>query len=200
MKYHRTVAAVGLCASVLFVTAIAQAQAPEVTAPAARSGAASAMALGPQHAALAGYVGRWNVEMVLSSGDKPIQHSKGKAEYSWVITGRWLGCHIVGTMLGAPYEQFTIMGYDGYAQNVVEVSVESADNSMLLSRGPSDDVGMTSAALFGELDEYTTGILHRPYKVILHRLTADRHVIEIWGLDSSTNGTRKLTFNFTRAR
>ena len=44
------------------------------------------------------------------TGANAAQHSKGKAEYSWVVKGRWLGCHLTGQMLGLPYEQFTILG------------------------------------------------------------------------------------------
>ena len=88
------------------------------------------MALGPQQAQLATLLGRWDVEIVLADGATPAQHSKGKADYAWVVQGRWLGCHLRAQMLGAPYEQFTILGYDSYARNTVEVAVESVDNSM----------------------------------------------------------------------
>jgi hypothetical protein len=103
--------------------------------------------LGPQHAALAKYLGRWDVDIVLP---RMAAHSKGTAEYFWVIEGRWLGCRIKGTMLGQPFEEFTILGYDSYSQSAVEVSVESTDNSMVMSRGSSTDSTQSSSVLFGE--------------------------------------------------
>jgi hypothetical protein len=159
-----------------------------------------AMALGPQHAALGALVGNWDVDIVLGNGAAPAQHSKGKAECSWVVKGRWLGCRLTGSMLGAPYEQFTILGYDGYAKNIVEVSVESADNSMLLSRGAFANPKQTVTSLFGELDEYTSGVLHQPYKVVFDRVSADRHVTTIVGFDEAGKEVRKLQLTFSRAR
>lgn len=163
-----------------------------------RSAATEAMTLGPQQQQLAAFVGRWDVEIVLSNGATPAQHSHGKADYSWVIKGRWLGCHLVGEMLGAPYEQFTILGYDSYARNTVEVAVESVDNSMLLSRGAA--LQPSTTMLFGELDEYTSGVLHRPYKVLLQRVSPDRHVVTILGFDDSGNEVKKIEFRFSREK
>jgi hypothetical protein len=162
---------------------------------AARIGAATQ--LGPQHAALAKYLGRWDVDIALP---RMAAHSKGTAEYSWVIEGRWLGCRIKGTMLGQPFEEFTVLGYDSYAQSAVEVSVESADNSMVMSRGSSTDSTQSSSVLFGELDEYTRGSLHRPFKVVERWLSDRRHVTEVWDLGAGEAPVQKITFTFTKAQ
>ena len=159
-------------------------------------GLTAATRLGPQHAALAKYLGRWDVDIALP---RMTAHSKGTAEYSWVIEGRWLGCRINGSMLGQPFEEFTILGYDSYAQSAVEVSVESADNSMVMSRGSSDPAKST-AVLFGELDEYTKGSLHRPFKVVERWLTPTRHVTEVWDLGGGETPVPKVTFTFTKAQ
>ncbi len=189
-----------LCAGLVVSAGAGHAQSrPADTAP-SRSGAAAAMALGPQHAALGELLGTWDVDIVLSDGSKPAQHSKGKAEYSWVIKGRWLGCHLTGEMLGFPYEEFTILGYDSYAKNIVEVAVESVDNSMLLSRGPTFGPDQPVTALYGELDEYSAGVLHSPYKVVLKHVSPDRHVTTVVGFDSSGNEVKKVEFTFSRAR
>jgi uncharacterized protein DUF1579 len=169
-------------------------------APAAPPSAAmEAMALGPQHAALGALVGNWDVDIVLGDGAAPAQHSKGKAEYAWVVKGRWLGCRLTGSIFGAPYEQFTILGYDSYAKNIVEVSVESADNSMLMSRGSFADPGQPVTSLFGELDEYTSGVLHQPYKVVLNRVSADKHITTIVGFDDAGKEVKKLQLTFHRS-
>jgi len=188
-----------LCLGLILGAGTAQAQSREVSSPSARSAAAEAMALGPEQAALGNLLGAWHVDIVLADGSKPAQHSKGKAEYSWVVRGRWLGCHLTGEMLGLPYEQFTIVGYDSYAKNIVQVAVESVDNSMLLSRGPTSGPNQVTA-LFGELDEYTAGVLHRPYKVLLRRVSPDLHVSTVFGFDTQGNDVKKVEFTFKRAR
>lgn len=191
----------------LFVLAIAaSAQAADAPAPPAAKGDAAtnkammeritaATQLGPQHAALAKYLGRWDVDIALP---RMTTHSKGTAEYTWVIEGRWLGCRIKGSMLGQPFEEFTILGYDSYSQSAVEVSVESADNSMVMSRGSSDPT-QSSAVLFGELEEYTRGSLHRPFKVVERWLSPTRHVTEVWDLGAGEAPVPKVTFTFTKA-
>ncbi len=156
------------------------------------------MALGPRHQELGSLLGAWDVDIVLADGSKPAQHSKGKAAYSWVIKGRWLGCRVTGQMFGFPYEQFTILGYDSYARNIVEVTVGSADNSMLLTRGPSSGPAQPITTLFGELDEYTSGVLHSPYKVVLKTISRDRHVTTVLGFDGSGNEVKKVEFIFSR--
>jgi hypothetical protein len=158
------------------------------------------MSLGPQQAALGALLGKWDVDIVLSDGSKPAQHSKGQAEYSWVIKGRWMGCRVTGEMLGFPYEEFSILGYDSYARNIVDVAVESVDNSMLLSRGPTSGPNQAVTALYGELDEYSAGVAHSPYKVVLKHINRDRHVTTVLGFDNSGNEVKKVEFTFSRAR
>ena len=186
-----------LCMGLLLGCVGARAQAPQGSA-AAESSALQAMALGPQQAQLTALLGRWDVEIVWSNGATPAQHSKGTADYAWVIKGRWLGCHVRAQMLGSAYEQFTILGYDSYARNTVEVAVESVDNSMLLSRGAALRADQPVTLLFGELDEYTSGVLHRPYKVLLNRVSPDRHVITVLGFDDSGHEVPKIEFRFSR--
>lgn len=157
----------------------------------------AASELGPQQAALARYLGRWDVDIALPGVSA---HSKGTAEYSWVIDGRWLGCRIKGTMLGQPFEEFTILGYDSYAKEAVEVSVESADNSMLMARGSSAGSSQAASVLFGELDEYLSGSLHRPYKVVLRWLNSRRHVTEVWDVGAGETPVEKVVFTFSRTR
>jgi hypothetical protein len=193
--------------SMILLTIATSAQAADAPAPTAAKGDAeankammerfnSATQLGPQHAALAKYLGRWDVDITLP---RMTTHSKGTAEYSWVIEGRWLGCRIKGSMLGQPFEEFTILGYDSYSQSAVEVSVESADNSMVMSRGSPAEATQSSAVLFGELDEYTRGSLHRPFKVVERWVSDTRHVTEVWDLGGGEAPIQKVTFTFTKA-
>jgi Protein of unknown function (DUF1579) len=157
----------------------------------------AATQLGPQHAALARYLGRWDVDIALP---RMATHAKGTAEYSWVIEGRWLGCRIKGTMLGRPFEEFTIQGYDSYSRSAVEVSVESADNSMVMSRGSSTDPTQSPSVLYGELDEYTSGALHRAFKVVERWTSDSSHVTEVWDLGAGEAPLEKISFTFTRAQ
>jgi hypothetical protein len=70
---------------------------------------------------------------------------------------------------------------------------------MLLSRGPTAGPDQAVTALFGELDEYTSGVLHSPYKVVLKQVNRDQHAVTILGFDSSGKEVQKIEFNFSRA-
>ncbi len=202
MKKWFAVLASSLCATV--TTSIIHAASsgnPQASSDAAAQQAIearikAASALGPQQAALARYLGRWDVDIALPGASV---HSKGTAEYSWVIDGRWLGCRIKGAMLGEPFEEFTILGYDSYARQVVEVSVESADNAMVTARGSEAGQAQATSVLYGELDEYLSGSLRRPYKVVMRWLNARRHVTEVWDLGAGEKPIEKVVFTFTRA-
>ncbi len=195
-RLRRTAVCIGLLLSCGWTCA----QAPQSGSALPPSAALRAMALGPQQAQLAALLGRWEVEIILGDGATPAQHSRGKADYAWVVKGRWLGCHVRAQLLGAAYEQFTILGYDSYARNTVEVAVESVDNSMLLSRGAALQSDRPVTMLFGDLDEYTSGVLHRPYKVLLQRVTPDRHVVTIVGFDDSGHEVPKIELRFSREK
>lgn len=154
--------------------------------------------LGPHHQALARYVGGWDVEIAMVMPGSPAQRSKGTAVYGWAIEGRWLTQRITGEFMGRPYEGFAIIGFDNYARNHVAVAVSSMDTAMILTRGLVVDPTHKVRTLYGTLDEYTTGELHKPLKVVLRDESDDRHVMEIWDLGIGEAGAKVLEYTFTR--
>jgi hypothetical protein len=157
-------------------------------------------ALGPHHAALGQYVGRWDVEIAFSGAMMPAQRSKGTAEYSWIIEGRWLGQRIKGQMLGRPYESFSIVGYDTFSKNRVAVTVGSTDSSMNVVRGLWADPNEQATAMYGTLEDFISGELHKPFKVVNRNIDANRHVTEIWEFGGNDSGVKVMEFTFTRAK
>ncbi|HUF46596.1 MAG TPA: DUF1579 family protein [Vicinamibacterales bacterium] len=154
--------------------------------------------LGPHHAALGALVGAWDVELAMVMPGAPAQRSKGRATYAWAIEGRWLTQQITGELMGTPYQSFSLMGFDTYAKNHVVVSVTSMDTAMNMARGLVVDPTHQVTAVYGTLDEYTTGELHKPYKVVVRRASDARHVMEIWDLGIGDAGAKVLEFTFIR--
>ena len=160
----------------------------------------AASSLGEHHEALATFVGDWDVEIALVMPGMPAQTSAGTATYSWLIPGRWLGQHVTGTMMGMPYQGFSIHGFDGYAKNHVVASMNSMDTALIVARGVVvDPTGKTTAA-YGTLDEYTTGELGKPIKVVTKVKDADHHVIEVWDLGIGESGAKVLEFRYKRKK
>jgi hypothetical protein len=155
---------------------------------------------GPRHADLAGFIGTWDVDIAMVMPGAPGQRSKGTAEYSWIIQDRWLGQRIKAQMMGAPYESFSIIGYDNYAKNHVVVSVTSMDTSMVTARGLVVDPSHRVTALYGTLDEYATGELHKPFKAVTRKVDADHHQMEVWDLGIGDAGAKVLEYTFVRKK
>ena len=156
--------------------------------------------LGPRHADLANFIGKWDVELAMIMPGAPTTRSKATADYSWVIEGRWLGQRITGQFMGGPFESFSIIGYDNFAKNHVVASVSSLDTSMLMSRGLVVDPSHRVTAVYGTLDEYTTNELHKPYKAVTRKIDDNRHVMEVWDLGIGDAGAKVLEYTFTRRK
>jgi hypothetical protein len=188
--------------AVLAAPSLASAQAPsqEKTMQEMMERMKEAATPGLQHKALADYVGTWDVQMAMVMPGAPPQRSTGTAEYRWVIDGRWLSQHLTGTLMGGPYESFVILGFDNYAKNHVSVSVSSMDTAMNMARGLVVDPAGKTTAVYGTLDEYTTGELHKPYKVVMRNEGPARHVMEVWDLGIGVAGAKVLEFTFTRRK
>jgi hypothetical protein len=193
----------GGVATVLVATAPvlrAQASSQEVRMEEMMARMAEAAKPGPRHEALGAYVGNWDVEIAMVMPGSPGQKSKATAAYGWVIDGRWLSVRIDGQLMGQTFESFSIMGYDNYAKNHVVVTVSSMDTAMTMARGLVVDPTHKVRSLYGTIDEYTTGEIHKPVKVLFRDVSADRHIMEIWDLGIGDAGAKVLEYTFTRRR
>lgn len=201
-RWTRLAARVLAGAIVLAAPAAAAAQAPsqEATMQEMMARMKQAAEVGPHHEALGDLVGLWDVEIAMVMPGSPAQRSNGTAEYAWVIDGRWLSQRISGELMGAPHESYSIIGFDNYAKNHVAVAVSSMDTAMIITRGLVVDPTNKVRALYGTLDEYTTGELHKPLKVVLRDVSDTRHVMEIWDLGIGEAGAKVLEYTFTRRR
>lgn len=159
-----------------------------------------ATSTGDHHQALAQFLGDWDVELAMVMPGVPPQASSGTATYEWIIEDRWMGSRIKGSFLGMPYESFSIMGFDSFAKNHVLTTVNSTDTSMLTARGVVVDPEGKSTAVFGTLDEYTTGELKKPFKAVTHIQDKDHHVIEVWDLGIGHEGAKVIEFRFSREK
>ena len=153
---------------------------------------------GPHHKALARYLGSWTVDIAMVMPGAPSQKSSATAVYQWAIDGRWLTQRITGQLMGTPYESFAIMGFDNYAKNHVVVAVSTMDTAMTMARGLVVDPANKVTAVYGTLDEYTTGELHKPFKTVMRTVSDTRHVMEIWDLGIGDAGAKVLEFTFNR--
>jgi hypothetical protein len=154
---------------------------------------------GPQHAALAHYIGQWDVEISFTGAMMPAQRSKGTAEYFWIIEGRWLGQRIKAQLMGRPYESFSIRGYDNLSKSHVALTLGTSDTSMNVVRGLGTLTNDHAIAMYGTLDDYLSGQLHKPYKVVARHIDDNRHISEVWEFGANDTSTKVMEFIFSRA-
>lgn len=153
---------------------------------------------GKPHEALGFFLGTWDVEMVAVMPGAPEQSWAGTSTFEWLMEGRWLQERLEGELFGAPFRSASIRGYDSFARAHVVVTVSSADTAMNLARGPAIDPEGKVVAVYGTLDEYTTGELHKPFKAVSRITGDDRHVLEIWDLGMGEAGSQVLEYRYTR--
>ena len=154
---------------------------------------------GEHHKLLERFLGKWDTETRLFMGDKPLPASKGTAEASWLIEGRWIQNKSTGSMMGRPLETFTVMGYDNFKQSYVSTVVSSMDTAMNRSEGDLDPGGDV-LLLYGTLDEYLTGEHDKMVKTVIRFLSKDEHVMEIHDLPIGEKNTKVVEVRYTRRR
>ena len=191
-------AIVAACAAGVVATASTQAQNQDAWIKEMQAKMKAVAALGDHHKSLAKYLGTWSVEMGIVMPGVPSQKSTGTATYQWAIDGRWLSQRITGQLMGRPYESFAIIGFDNYAKNHVVVAVTNADTAMTMARGLVVDPTNKVTAVYGTLDEYTTGELHKPFKTVMRTISDTRHVMEVWDLGIGDAGAKVVEFIFTK--
>jgi hypothetical protein len=158
----------------------------------------AATATNEHHEELAYFLGDWDVEVTLMVPGAPPQKSRATARCDWVIEGRWIGEKVQGTLVGAPYQQFALRGYDGYAKNDVVATVQSMDNALLVARGVVVDPQRKISAVYGTLDEYTTDELGKPFKAVTRRVDADHYTVEVWDLGIGADGAKVFEYRYAR--
>ncbi len=156
---------------------------------------------GKYHEALEYYIGEWDVTLAMVMPGAPPQRSQGRATYEWLIQDRWVVQRVQAPeFMGVPYEGVTIIGYDNFAKNHVAASVSNMDTALNVVRGVVVDPNDRLTALYGTLDEYTTGELAKPYKVVTRVVDRNRHTVEVWDLGIGPDGAKVLQFDYTRRR
>jgi hypothetical protein len=161
---------------------------------------------GPEHAAMAWYLGRWDVKFTLvmpGQDGKPMAQpmGAGTAEFSWAIDGRWMLQEVDGQMMGGPYRYVSIHGYENHRKDFVTVSVNNHDTALSLFRGVVVDPTGKVNVSYGTIYEYLDGTYDKPVKTVIERGESDdAFTLVVWDLQIGPNGAPVLRFDYTRKR
>jgi len=152
---------------------------------------------GEHHKALERFLGKWTIEMRLFMAGTPTPPEKGTAEFSWLMTGRWLKSEWKGTMMGMPVDGFMLLGYDNFKQSYVSTTVTSLDTAMTHAEGDMDPSG-NSLLSYGTLDEYLTGEHDKMVKYVWRFPSKDKLVLEVHDLPIGEKNTKVVEVTYTR--
>jgi hypothetical protein len=154
---------------------------------------------GIYHERLDYFVGEWDLttKVWMQGPEAPAQESRGTASFRWLMEGRWLAQEMTGEMMGMPLRGFALMGYDNYRREYVGVWVDDMSTTMLTISGRLDQSGKV-LAMYGEMDEPTSGELGKMVKYVTRIVDDDTHVFEIH--DLAIGGDRTMVMEVTYER
>ena len=133
---------------------------------------------GPNHKLLERWVGRWDTTMKVMMPGAPAMESRGTAEFSWLMEGRWLQEKMTGDMMGHPMQGFSITGYDNFNKCFVSTWVDNHTTMMVHSSGSMDRSGKV-LTMFGKMDEPMTGEHNKTVRFQTTIIDEDTHRLNI---------------------
>lgn len=159
------------------------------------------------HANLKPLAGKWTyVTKWRMTPEAPFEESTGKAEYKWVMGGRFLTLDVKNNpqpddaKMGGPFEGFGIYGYDNLTKKYVSVWYDNMGTGIMTSEGTADGSGKTFT--FASPEGYIcpmTGEKKHP-KTVLKIVGDDKVVFEMY--DKAPDGKEfiGLEVTYTRAK
>jgi hypothetical protein len=115
----------------------------------------AAAAPGANHKDMEKFVGNWTyTNKVWMDPAAPPSESKGKANMSMILGGRYLQQNYSGEFMGKPFEGFGLMGFDNVKKEYVSTWTDNTSTAIMTMNGTKakDDIALT-----GMMDDPTTG-------------------------------------------
>jgi hypothetical protein len=155
---------------------------------------------GERHKDLGRFVGTWDVELKMLMPGAPPQVTKGTAEYSWLMEGRWLQERLKGEMMGQPFDGFGVFGWDNFKKEYVSSWVDSMSTAMAHSEGVPVDPDGKVVVQWGTMDEPLTGEHDKAVKLVTRMSGPDKFTFEIWDMGIGESGAVVMQFTYTRKK
>ena len=152
---------------------------------------------GPQHRELAALAGQWTTNTrIWESPDAKSVDVPGSAAYRVILGGRFLELESRATMNGAESHGLGIYGYDAFKEKYSFYFIHDGETQALVGLGDRDSTG--AAITFSlPMDMPSTGERAKPIRAVLRRVSADRHVFEMYEkyLDDREWKVVEITYN-----
>ena len=152
---------------------------------------------GPAHKDLARFLGSWDTETVIfGMGPEPTT-TKGTAEWKWLFEGRWIQMTSSGELMGRPYHNQMIMGYDNFRQKYTTAGVDDLQTTLTTSEGNFDQ-SRQALITYGKIDEPMTGEIEKTFKSVWRFDGPDKFTHEVHDLAIGETNTKVFEVVYTR--
>jgi len=155
---------------------------------------------GPQHQELSAFAGHWTSRTrVWENPDaKPVEFS-GSAEYKMILGGRFLEVESRSQMNGAESHGLGIYGYDAFKEKYSFYNIHEGDTQALVGLGDRDSAGV--AITFSvTMDMPLAGERAKPIRAVLRKVSANRHLFEMYEKYLDDREWKVLEIAYDRAR
>jgi len=153
---------------------------------------------GEMHKKLAVFEGVWDTESRMFGGGDP-GVSRGSAEYSWIMGGRYLRQDYQGEMMGSPFKGMSLTGYDNYAKKYVGIWIDDMSSTIATMDGHMNQDGSV-LTMFGKMDEWMTGEIGKTVKYVFRIIDNDHHVMEMHDMAIGEPNTKVMEITYTRRK
>lgn len=158
------------------------------------------LAPGPRHQELSALAGTWTTRTrVWESPDARPLEFPGSAEYRMILGGRFLQLESRSLVNGTENRGLGIYGYDASKEKYSFYFIHDGDTQALVGLGDRDSTGgvITFAVA---MDMMVTGERAKPIRTVLRRLSADRHLFEMFEKYLDDREWKVLEIAYDRAR
>ncbi|MBK7644398.1 MAG: DUF1579 family protein [Planctomycetes bacterium] len=155
---------------------------------------------GPAHARLKELLGSYEMTMRMRMDpSKPPVETKGNAEVSWLVEGKWLQLKSSIQMFGRKVDSTTILGYDNFKERYVSAACDSLQTTLNTASGHFDQSG-DNLILWGTIDEPMTPEQDKAVRYIYRGFGQDKWTFEVHDMMIGESDTKVLEFEYARKK
>lgn len=153
------------------------------------------------HERLRELLGNYAVTMRMRGMDasKPGMESKGTAEFSWLVEGKWLLYKSNVDLFGQKVATTVILGYDNFKERYVWCTVDSLQTTLNTAAGLFDRTG-DDLTLWGTIDEPMTPEQDKQVKYVYRGFGQDTCTFEVHDMMIGEPDTKVVEFEMRRQK
>lgn len=149
------------------------------------------------HKTLEYFEGKWDTvsKTWMKPGDKMVE-TKGTYFSKMILGGRFLQSKMKGTLMGMPYEGFSVMGYDNLNKKFVGYWIDNASTGIFPIEGTLNKEGKVRTDT-GNWDDIMTGGKSK-VKMVTTILSKDKYKFEMFMILPDGKEFRSMEMIYTR--